>query len=278
MRRPFGREEDVALFTKRAASFKNLLDPETGFARPRLSDGTFPGPFDPARYGVSKQWHDYTEGNAWQYGFAAQHDPEAYVQHLGGRLAFEKRLDALFTTPLDLKAADLPPDVTGLIGQYAHGNEPSHHIAYLYVWTGVPWKTQDRVRQVLDTLYDDTPEGLAGNEDCGQMSAWYVMSAIGLYPANPAGAFYVVGSPLFRRVTLDLGEGKKLVVRAENASPANRYVQSATLGGKPLARAWVGHDELVAAGDVAFVMGPQPNKSWGAAAADRPPSMTVPAP
>ncbi len=133
------------------------------------------------------------------------------------------------------------------------------------MWTGAPWKTQERVRQVLDTLYDDTPEGLAGNEDCGQMSAWYVMSAIGLYPANPAGAFYVVGSPLFRRVTLDLGEGKKLVVRAENASPANRYVQSATLGGKPLARAWVGHDELVAAGDVAFVMGPQPNKSWGAA-------------
>lgn len=271
-----GRTEDVALFLKRAASYRNLLDPETGFARPRLADGSFPGPFDPARHGVSTRWLDYTEGNAWQYGFAAQHDPEGYVRQLGGRAALEQRLDLLFTTPLDLQAAGLAPDVSGLIGQYAHGNEPSHHIAYLYAWAGAPWKTQERVRQVLETLYDDTPEGLAGNEDCGQMSAWYLMSALGLYPVNPAGAFYVVGSPLFPKATVALGDGKTLVVRAENASSANKYIQSATLGGKPLTRAWVWHDELVAAGEIAFVMGPQPNRAWGASDSERPPSMSAP--
>lgn len=275
--RALGRSEDVERFLERAASYRKLLDPATGFARPRLADGGFPGPFDPARYGVSTLWHDYTEGNAWQYGFAAQHDPEGYVLALGGRAAFERRLDALFTTPLDLGAAGLPPDVTGLIGQYAHGNEPSHHLAYLYAWAGAPWKTQERVRQVLETLYDDSPEGLVGNEDCGQMSAWYVMSALGLYPVNPAGAFYVLGSPLFPKASVDLGEGVRLVVRAANASAANRYVQSVTLGGRPLARAWVGHDELVAAGEIAFVMGPQPNKAWGAAESERPPSMSAPA-
>ena len=272
--RALGREDDAQAFLKRAASYANLLDPETRFARPRLADGRFAGPFDPVRYGVSKQWQDYTEGNAWQYTFAAQHDPAGYVRLLGGRRGLEQRLDATFTTPLDLAAAGLPPDVTGLIGQYAHGNEPSHHVAYLYAWAGVPWKTQERVRQVLDTLYDDTPEGLAGNEDCGQMSAWYVMSALGLYPVNPAGAFYVIGSPLFTKATLDLGDRRRLVVRAAGASPANRYVQSATLGGRPLTRAWVGHDELLAAGEIAFVMGDRPNPAWGSAEADRPPSMS----
>ncbi len=276
--RALGREDEARAFLGRAGSYRNVLDPETGLARPRLADGRFAGPFDPMRYGVSKQWHDYTEGNAWQYTWAAQHDVAGYVRQLGGREAFERRLDAAFTTPLDLAAAGLPPDVTGLIGQYAHGNEPSHHVAYLYAWAGVPWKTQERVRQILATMYDDTPEGLVGNEDCGQMSAWYVMSALGLYPVDPAGGLYVIGSPLFSKVTLDLGDGRRLVVRAENASAENAYVQSATLGGRPLRRAWVRHEELIAAGEIAFVMGPQPNREWGASEADRPPSMSDDAP
>jgi predicted alpha-1,2-mannosidase len=275
--RALGLADEERELLRRAGSYRNLLDPETGFARPRLSDGRFAGPFDPAGYGVSKQWHDYTEGNAWQYTWAAQHDPAGYVRHFGGRAALAARLDALFSTPLDpAAAADLPPDVSGLIGQYAHGNEPSHHVAYLYAWAGAPWKTQERVRQILDTLYADTPEGLAGNEDCGQMSAWYVLSALGLYPVDPAGAFYVVGSPLFAKATVDLGDGRRLVVRAQGASAQNKYVQSATLGGRPLTRAWVRHDELVSAGEIAFVMGPQPNRDWGASPADRPPAMSDP--
>ena len=271
-----GRADDAREFMRRAGSYRNLLDPETGFARPRLADGRFAGPFDPSGYGVSKQWHDYTEGNAWQYSWAAQHDPAGYVRHFGGRKAFADRLDAVFATPLDLAGRDLPPDVSGLIGQYAHGNEPSHHVAYLYAWAAEPWKTQERVRQILDTLYADTPEGLAGNEDCGQMSSWYVLSALGLYPVDPAGAYYVIGSPLFTKATLELGDGRRLVIRAENTSAENKYVQSATLGGMPLTRAWVRHDELLAAGEIAFVMGPQPNRAWGASETDRPPSMSDP--
>ena len=167
-----GRTDDEREFLRRAASWKNLFDPTVGFARPRLADGTFPGPFDPARNAVSTKWHDYVEGNAWQYSWAAQHDPEGYVRLLGGPAKLVEKLDTMFATPLDAKAAGLPIDVSGLIGQYAHGNEPSHHVAYLYTYAGAPWKTQEKVRSILDTMYDDTPEGLSGNEDCGQMSAW----------------------------------------------------------------------------------------------------------
>ena len=273
-----GRGDDEKEFLRRAGSWQNLFDPATGFARPRLADGTFASPFDPARYGVSTKWHDYTEGNAWQYTFAAQHDAEGYVRALGGREGLVRKLDALFATPLDTKAAGLPDDVSGLIGQYAHGNEPSHHVAYLYAYAGAPWKTQERVRSILDTLYADTPDGLSGNEDCGQMSAWYVLSALGLYPVNPASATYVLASPLFDRATVDLGEGRRFAVSVERSSPADAYVQSATLGGKPLPRAWITHDEVMTAGELRVVLGPKPNPGWASDARDRPPSMTAEAP
>jgi predicted alpha-1,2-mannosidase len=269
-----GREEDERAFRRRAGQWRDVFDPATGFARPRLADGTFASPFDPARYGVSARWHDYTEGNAWQYTFAAQHDPEGYARALGGRAALETKLDALFSTPLDAGAAGLPVDVTGLIGQYAHGNEPSHHLAYLYTYAGAPWKTEERVRQILDTLYGDTPDGLSGNEDCGQMSAWYVLSAVGLYPVDPAGATYVLASPLFDRATVDLGGGRRFTVVVERSSPSDLYVQSATLGGEPLARAWIRHDELMTAGELRVVLGPKPNPGWGSAPSERPPSMS----
>ena len=207
-----GRTDDEREFLRRAASWKNLFDPTVGFARPRLADGTFPGPFDPARNAVSTKWHDYVEGNAWQYSWAAQHDPEGYVRLLGGPAELVEKLDTMFATPLDAKAAGLPIDVSGLIGQYAHGNEPSHHVAYLYTYAGAPWKTQEKVRGILDTMYDDTPEGLSGNEDCGQMSAWYVLSALGFYPVDPASANYVLTSPLFDRATVDLGGGRRFKV------------------------------------------------------------------
>jgi predicted alpha-1,2-mannosidase len=273
--RALGRTDDEREHLRRAASWKNLFDPKTGFARPRASDGTFPGPFDPARQGVSAKWHDYTEGNAWQYTFAAQHDAEGYVQLLGGPEKLVARLDALFATPLDAKAAGLPVDVSGLIGQYAHGNEPSHHVAYLYTYAGAPWKTQQRVRGILDAMYDDTPEGLSGNEDCGQMSSWYVLSALGFYPVDPVSGTYVLSSPLFDRATLDLGGGRRFTVSVTRSSPADVYVQSATLGGKPLTRAWITHDEVMAAGQLHVVLGPRPSLTWASGPADRPPSMTA---
>jgi predicted alpha-1,2-mannosidase len=270
-----GRGDDEREFLRRAGSWRNLFDPASGFARPRLADGTFPPPFDPARYGVSTKWHDYTEGNAWQYTFAAQHDAEGYVRAFGGREALVRKLDALFSTPLDTKAAGLPDDVSGLIGQYAHGNEPSHHVAYLYAYAGSPWKTQERVRGILDTMYGDTPDGLSGNEDCGQMSAWYVLSTLGLYPVNPASATYVLASPLFDCATIDLGEGRRFTVRVERSSPADVYLQSATLGGKPLPRAWITHDEVMTTGELRVVLGPKPNPGWAADVEQRPPSMTA---
>jgi predicted alpha-1,2-mannosidase len=269
-----GRPDDEREFLRRAASWKSLFDPKTGFARPRLADGTFPGPFDPVRNAVSTKWHDYVEGNAWQYSWAAQHDPEGYVQLLGGPAKLVAKLDTMFATPLDAKAAGLPIDVSGLIGQYAHGNEPSHHVAYLYTYAGAPWKTQEKVRHILDTMYDDAPEGLSGNEDCGQMSAWYVLSALGFYPVDPVSANYVLTSPLFDRATIDLGEGRRFTVSVQRLSSTDVYIQSATLGGKPLPRAWITHDEVIGAGELHVVLGPKPNPGWATAAADRPPSMT----
>jgi predicted alpha-1,2-mannosidase len=269
-----GRADDEKVFLRRAGSWKNLFDPTVGFARPRLADGTFPGPFEPARNAVSTEWHDYVEGNAWQYSWAAQHDPEGYARLLGGREALVAKLDTMFATPLDAKAAGLPIDVSGLIGQYAHGNEPSHHVAYLYTYAGAPWKTQERVRGILDAMYDDTPQGLSGNEDCGQMSAWYVLSALGFYPVDPASANYVLTSPLFDRATVELGGGRRFTVGVERSSPADVYVQSATLGGKPLPRAWITHEEVMTAGELRFVLGPKPGRSWATATAQSPPSMT----
>jgi predicted alpha-1,2-mannosidase len=271
--RALGRDEREYL--RRAGSWRNVFDPATGFARPRLADGTYPSPFDPARYGVSTKWHDYTEGNAWQYTFAAQHDAEGYVRALGGSEALVRKLDLLFGTPLDTRAAGLPDDVSGLVGQYAHGNEPSHHVAYLYTYAGAPWKTAERVRGILDTMYGDTPDGLSGNEDCGQMSSWYVLSALGFYPVNPASATYVLASPLFDRATVDLGEGRRFTVRVDRSSPADVYVQSATLGGKPLPRAWITHGEVMTAGELRVVLGPRPNPAWATGVGERPPSMTA---
>ena len=275
MARALGRKDDEREYLRRAGSWKNLFDPAAGFARPRLADGTFPGPFDPARNAVSTKWHDYVEGNAWQYSWAAQHDPEGYVRLLGGPAKLVEKLDTMFATPLDAKAAGLPVDVSGLIGQYAHGNEPSHHVAYLYTYAGAPWKTQEKVRGILDTMYADTPEGLSGNEDCGQMSAWYVLSALGFYPVDPASGNYVLTSPLFDRATVDLGGGRRFAVSVERSSPGDVYVQSATLGSKPLGRAWITHEEVMAAGELHVVLGPKPNTAWATAAADRPPSMTT---
>ena len=270
MAQALGHKEDASLFYRRAANYRNVFDTTTGFMRGRKEDGTWRGPFNPNVL----YWADYTEANAWQYTWSVMQDPPGLVKIMGGDRAFVDKMEAMFNANSDTLAA--VPDITGLIGQYAHGNEPVHHAAYLYSYAGAPYKTQQRVRQIMDTLYTDTPAGQCGNLDCGQMSAWYVFSAMGFYPVNPAQGVYVIGSPLVSRATIQLDKshygGKTFTMIADNNSAVNPYIQSATLNGKPLTRSWFTQKELAAGGTLRFTMGPKPNMTWGKAAANRPPT------
>ncbi len=267
-----GAPDDARRLRERSRNYANLFDRAIGFVRPRLSDGTWAEPFDPRAMGHdSRKWFDFTESNAWQATFLNQHDVHHYIELFGGDGAFEAKLDALFSADSTLPA-DAPPDVAGLVGQYAHGNEPSHHVAYLYAYAGVPHKTQERVRMLLETQYRDQPDGLAGNEDCGQMSAWYLMSAMGLYAVDPVSANYVFASPVFRKVTLLIGAGRSLTIEAPETSADNKYVQSVQWNGRPWTKSWIAHEDLARGGRLVFRMGPKPNPAFGAAMADRPPS------
>jgi predicted alpha-1,2-mannosidase len=267
-----GKKEDYELFTKRAANYKNLFDKSTGFMRGRNFDGNWVTPFNP-RFSTGKQ-PEYTEGNAWQYTWLVPHDVAGLVQLMGGVPHFSVMLDSLFSQSSDLEGTGATPDVAGLIGLYAHGNEPSHHIAYMYDYVGTPWKTQDLARRIMDSFYKPEPDGLAGNEDCGQMSAWYVLSALGIYPVNPADGTYEIGSPIMDRAEIQVGGGKTFTITAQNPSSANRYIQSAKLNGTPLDRPWITHKDLMKGGTLEFVMGDKPNTNWASGKASPPPSMT----
>jgi predicted alpha-1,2-mannosidase len=268
-----GANEDAALLRRQAGYYRNLWDASVGFIRPKLESGQWTTPFAPNEMGHdAKLWRDYTESNPWVTSFSVQHDPEGLARLLGGRKALSAKLDGLFTADPTLPP-DAPPDIAGQVGQYAHGNEPGHHIAYLYAYTGDAWKTQARVRSLLDEQYTAKPDGLAGNEDCGQMSAWYILSALGFYPVDPVSANYVVTAPLFDRATLDLGQGHRLEIVAHRSSGKDIYIQSARLNGSPLTRAWFSHKQIAQGGRLEFVLGPEPNKSFGAADRDLPPSM-----
>lgn len=255
-----GKDNDYKLFSERSGYYKNLFDPSVRFMRGKMSDGTWKTPFSPK---FSNHRDDsYTEGNAWQYTWFVPQDVYGLINLMGGNEKFTEKLDSLFSIDSKIEGTAASPDISGLIGQYAHGNEPSHHIAYLYNYAGQPWKTQQRVHEILTTLYNDTPAGLCGNEDCGQMSAWYVLSSIGFYPVNPAQQVYVIGTPLFDRTEINLESGKKFVVEAKNLSADNFYIQSAELNGKPLNRSYLYHSEIMDGGKLVFNMGPQPNKKW----------------
>jgi len=269
-----GKEDERVALMKRSRNYRHVFDKSKTFVRPRLADGSWAEPFDPRGMGHSKKWRDFTESNAWQATFLNQHDLHAYIQDFGGDEAFVAKLDALFNGSPDLPA-DAPPDIAGMVGQYAHGNEPSHHVAWLYAYAGQPWKTQHRVRWLLDNMYDDKPDGEAGNDDCGQISAWYLLSSLGLYAVDPVSANYVLGSPLVHRAEVELADGKKLVVEAKGNSPENVYVQSVTWNGKPHDRNWISHAEIAAGGSLVFTLGPKPNKAFGVAQAARPPSMKL---
>jgi predicted alpha-1,2-mannosidase len=251
-----GKQEDHDRFIVRSQSYKNIFDPSTRFMRAKR-DGSFVEPFDPAEVNFN-----YTEANAWQYSFYVPHDPDALIALHGGRENLEAKLDELFSTGSKMSGRQ-QADITGLIGQYAHGNEPSHHIAYLYNDVGRPWKTQKRVREILDTMYTDKPDGLAGNEDCGQMSAWYVLSALGLYPVAPGDPTYSIGAPLFPVATLHLENGNTFVIEANGVDDENKYVRSVELNGERLAAPRLPHAAIVGGGRLVFEMGPKPNLEWG---------------
>lgn len=257
------------LLRERSGNYRHYWDASTGFLRPKLQDGSWTKPFDPIAMGHSKKWRDYTESNAWQTTFGIQHDVTAYIETMGGDKAFIAKLDELFDQPSTLPP-DAPPDIAGMVGQYAHGNEPSHHIAYLYTYAGEPAKTQERIHSLCTTMYRNNPDGMAGNEDCGQMSAWFILSSIGFYPVDPVSTHYVFGTPLFDRATLTLAGGKKLVIEARRATAASIYIRRAQLNGKPHARAWFSHQEIAGGGNFVFDLSPQPDPQFGKSLDARP--------
>lgn len=267
-----GQLDEYKLLIERSKSYKNLFDPGAGFIRPRLENGQWAEPFDPTEMGHSKQWRDYTESNPWETTFSIQHDPAGYIELFGGPQAFVEKLDTFFTTSSQLPP-DAPPDIAGMVGQYAHGNEPCHHMAYLYCYAGVPQKTQERVRMLLDVEYDDQPDGLAGNEDCGQMSAWYVMSALGFYSVDPVSGNYVFGSPLVDRAEVDLANGKKLKIVTKRRSGKDVYIQGVTLNGKTHNRLWFRHADIAGGGTIEFELGSQPGR-FGSGQEAIPPSLS----
>ncbi len=269
-----GKDDDAAMLRTRSTNYRHYFNPASQFMEPKLLNGKWATPFDPIEMGHMKRWRDYTESNAWQTSFGIQHDAAGLIELYGGREPFVKRLDMLFTVPSTLPP-DAPPDIAGMIGQYAHGNEPSHHIAYLYVYAGAPHKTQARVRGIMETMYRDDPNGMEGNEDVGQMSAWYLLSALGFYPVDPVSGNYVLGSPLVDSATVHLGGGKTLEINVKRRGPKDAYVQSFTLNGKPQQRAWFHHSDIAQGGRIDLTMGPDPNMNLGTAAEHLPPSLTL---
>jgi predicted alpha-1,2-mannosidase len=263
MARLLSHDDDYQTFSKRAQYYRNVFDPETGFARPRRNGGWL-SPFEPREVNSN-----YTEANAWQYSFFVPQDVSGLMALMGGREKFARKLDELFTTESKTTGRD-QADITGLIGQYAHGNEPSHHMAYLYDYAGQSWKGQRLLSQIMAHMYKVQPDGLIGNEDCGQMSAWYVMSASGLYQVTPGSSVYAIGTPLFPEVKFNLENGKSFVIRARDVSRQNLYIQSATLNSRPYGKSYLPHEDLMKGGVLVFQMGPKPNIDWASKPNDTP--------
>ena len=259
-----GKDDDARYFTERSHSYRNYFDPVTGFMRGRDAKGGWRTPFNP--FASTHRADDYCEGNAWQYTWLVPHDVAGLQACFGSREAMIAKLDSLFTVSSVIEGAETSPDISGLIGQYAHGNEPSHHVLYLYTMLGEPWKTADRVHEVLSTLYHDRPDGLSGNEDVGQMSAWYVLSAMGFYEVEPAGGRYWFGAPYFERMQIAV-PGGTFSVEAKNFAPENRYVQAVRLNGQPYDKPYISHEAVMQGGVLEFEMGPEPACWYDLAAA-----------
>jgi len=266
------KRDDAELFYKLSQNYKNVFDRSTGFMRPKKADGTWRDPFRP-----DIQYEDYVETDAWQASFSVPHDVQGLIDLHGGDEAFIAKLDGLFTAPSYVAGPPWPqPDISGMVGQDAQGNEPSNHNPYLFPFAGAAWKTQYWVRRVAQ-LYNNTPAGIPGNDDCGQLASWFVFAALGFYPVNAATGVYVIGSPIVHRAAIrNPGTGKTFEIVAENNSPENVYIQSAEMNGKEWTKSWLTHAQIVAGGELRFRMGPEPNKEWAKPLADRPPSGLIP--
>ena len=275
MAKALGKTEDLDHFRSQSKNWTKQYDPATKWMSPRLADGSFYQNFDVNHYDTG-----FSESNAWQYMFHVQHDMESLLSRMG-HVDFIQRLDDMFETPLTDEQKDpnsihkLPIFSTGMVGQYVQGNEPAHHVAYLYNYAGEPWKSQQRVKQATDVCYTDLPSGICGNDDYGQMSAWYVFSALGFYPVNPAEQRYVIGTPMVEKAEIAVRDGKTFTVEARNVSDTNFYIQSATLNGQPFDRTYITHDEIMNGGELVFEMGSEPNYNWGVGEGSAPPSFTT---
>jgi predicted alpha-1,2-mannosidase len=258
-------------YIKRASNWKNVWDPETKFMRAKNTDGTWNEPFDPlaAKYGG-----DYTEGNAWQYSWYVPQDIQGLINLHGGNDNFITKLDSLFIIKTDDEKYKAVEDIAGLIGQYAHGNEPSQHIAYLYNYARAPWKTQEKIHLIMSNLFDNTPEGICGNEDCGQMSAWYIFSALGFYPVCPGSLEYIIGTPRLSKAVIQVGEDRTFTIISNNLSDNNFYIQSAKLNGKIWNKTFIRHEDIMNGGELIFEMGSEPNKNWATDKDSKPYSMS----
>jgi predicted alpha-1,2-mannosidase len=251
-----GRQDIYDEFSKRAENWRNVYDSSIGYMRPKLSDGTFRKNFDVL------QTHDqgFIEGNAWNYSLYVPHNPDAMIAAMGGKKKFTQHLDSLFTMHLPDEFFAETEDITreGIIGNYVHGNEPAHHAAYLYNWTDAPWKTQERIRMILKKQYQPTPDGLGGNDDCGQMSAWYIFSSLGFYPVSPGSQQYAFGSPSVEKATINLENGKVFSIEARNQSDKNVYVQKIELNGSVLNRRHLLHSDIANGGKLVYYMSARP--------------------
>jgi predicted alpha-1,2-mannosidase len=267
-----GKKEIEATFAKRAISYLNLMDKQSGFIRAKKSDGSWHAPFDP----MSTNGEGYTEGNAWNYSLFIPQDPNAVIDLSGGNKKFVAHLDSLFTLYMPDKYFAETEDITreGILGCYVHGNEPSHHDAYLYNWAGEPWKTQLQIHRIVDKMYVNKPDGLCGNDDCGQMSAWYILSSLGFYPVCPGSNQYIIGSPCVGEATLKLDNGNTFIIKAPGLNKQNIYIQSVTLNGATLNKTYFNHSDIMNGGELVFTMGPKPNKKWGTAPDSKPYSLS----
>ena len=280
MAKALGKNADYGIFSKRALNYKNVWDGTVGFMRPKKADGIFLEAlngreqvvdsagkhtwyryFDPLLVGRRPSRH-YTESNAWQYIWSVQHDVKGLIDLFGGNQKFNEKLDQFFTMDPNITGPKYV-GVVGTIGQYVQGNQPSHHTAYLYNYSGEPWKTQERVRQVCEQLYQAGPGGICGNEDMGSLSSWYALSSIGIYAVTPGMPVYNIGSPMFEKTVIHLSGNKSFTIEARNNPAANKYIQSATLNGQSFDRTWIGHEEIMKGGSLVFEMGAVPNKKWG---------------
>jgi predicted alpha-1,2-mannosidase len=275
MSKAMGKNTEAALFEKRSGFWRNNFNASDGFVEPRLEDGSYRKPFDPAKAGASS---GFTEGNAWQYSWYQPQDEQGLIDLMGGPGKLIARLDEMFDQKVDPATYANVEDISGMIGQYIHGNEPSHHLAYLYSYAGAPLKTQARLKQIVDSQYKPTPDGLVGNDDLGQMSAWLIFTSLGFYPVAPASNQYVLGRPFVDRAVLHLPNGKVLTIDSVQMSDDHGFVKDILLNGKSLDRTYVTHDELMNGGDLRFIFSNEKDAAWSRRSLRLPYSDTAPHP